>query len=170
MPERRDARSASRFITALYKAHLFMGDVPTRLEATRCTNRRGRRCPEGRRGKRPKGNDRGVETACERTACVNSHPRLKLEACCIWTPPQYCRLLRAYSFGFTVRCIRAHRQSACPDPACRARSVIIDRERFTQARILAWNLDRSVVKVPCRLNRLSPTNRSALSLHLSYSF
>jgi hypothetical protein len=32
---RRDARSASRFITALYKAHLFMEDVPTRLETTR---------------------------------------------------------------------------------------------------------------------------------------
>jgi hypothetical protein len=35
VPERRDARSASRFNAALYKAHPFMGDGPTRLETTR---------------------------------------------------------------------------------------------------------------------------------------
>jgi hypothetical protein len=64
-------------------------------------------------------------------------PAQRAEACLsayIWAPPQLGVPKPALRFGFTARCIRAHRQGARPDPACRAKSVIIDRERFTHAR------------------------------------
>lgn len=88
------------------------------------------------------------------------------EACCIWTPPQLCTPGEACSFGFTVRCIRGHRQKPRPCPACRTRSVTIDRECFTQARTSRLEPGHSVGKEPVGEPSLSG-ELECLSLHLS---
>jgi hypothetical protein len=88
------------------------------------------------------------------------------ETCCIWTPPQLCTPGETCSFGFTVRCIRGHRQKPRPCPACRTRSVTIDRECFTQARTSRLEPGHSVGKEPVGEPSLSG-EPECLSLHLS---